>query len=99
MRNRTAEYQGWKNYPTWAVALWINNDEGLYNYVLEAADDLRRDFSGRELIHHVVAVLDALIESMVDEQAGGPSGPLGDLLQYAIDEVDFAEIAENFLEE
>lgn len=24
-------YQGWKNYETWNVALWIQNDEGLYN--------------------------------------------------------------------
>ena len=22
-------YNGWRNYPTWAVNLWLSNDEGL----------------------------------------------------------------------
>ena len=28
-------YNGWNNYETWNVALWINNTEGLYNLAQE----------------------------------------------------------------
>jgi hypothetical protein len=28
-------YNGWSNYETWQVALWIQNDEGLYNIASE----------------------------------------------------------------
>lgn len=26
-------YNGWTNYETWNVALWIQNDEGIYNLI------------------------------------------------------------------
>ena len=29
-----SEYNGWKNYATWNVALWLNNDEDM-NYQVE----------------------------------------------------------------
>lgn len=33
-----SNYHGWKNYETWNAALWINNDEDLYNLSRECRD-------------------------------------------------------------
>ena len=33
-----ATYNGWKNHATWNVALWIQNDEGIYNFAKGMTD-------------------------------------------------------------
>lgn len=42
-------YNGWKNYETWKLALNIDNEQGLYNEVLELVKDGCPDFSGDDL--------------------------------------------------
>lgn len=38
------DYNGWKNYETWNVALWIGSDEGLYSIAREM-DGKYQDFA------------------------------------------------------
>ena len=39
-------YNGWKNWETWNVALWLGNDEGLYR---AAVEDTRRANHGDKI--------------------------------------------------
>ena len=34
----TTTYNGWTNYETWNVALWMNNDEGFYSVLQDCED-------------------------------------------------------------
>ena len=36
-------YEGWKNYETWNVSLWLNNDEPLYRGAVE----FMKDYEGK----------------------------------------------------
>ena len=36
--HKTMTYNGWANYETWNVALWMDNDESSYQYAKIAKD-------------------------------------------------------------
>ena len=36
--DQDTEYNGWTNYETWNAALWIGNDQGLYDIARGAMD-------------------------------------------------------------
>jgi hypothetical protein len=42
-------FNGWANHATWNVALWIGNDEGLYDIAREAGSFGRFQDTMREL--------------------------------------------------
>ena len=50
--NRPETYNGWSNYETWNVVLWIENSEGIQNFIQEydicCYEELLEDFSGFE---------------------------------------------------
>jgi len=68
-------YNGWTNYETWNVALWIQNDEGLYN----AARDVVRSRG------HLFGAYKAFVADLGLEDSQTPDGQdwLGNQLDYA----------------
>ena len=78
-------YNGWTNYETWAVKLWMDNDEGEYREYQRLA---RRAGSIYELM---TTIKDAHEEAAPD--LGG--SVFGDLLSAAMSEVNWYEIAES----
>lgn len=86
-------YNGWSNYPTWAVNLWLSNDEGLYR---ETLDLVERNAGTRQLTE----VSDALKSWVRDELAPDLGASFSaDLLGWAFDQVDWREIASAWIED
>ena len=97
------KYQGWASYETWAVALWIDNDEGSYRHwrgeahLAARGHDLEDESEKEEAVRTLAERLKDEFESAASDVASG--NLWGDLLSAAMSEVDWDEIAEHLLEE
>ena len=90
-------YNGWKNYESWAVGLWLDNDEGLYNQAREMArEKLTEARDSKRSAEGLLA--DSLKEWVTSEMIPDLGASLAaDLLGAAVSEVDWYEVAEHYL--
>lgn len=94
MNNKT--YNGWKNYQTWVTALWIDNDYGSYQYRCELVEQVREEHEEEEDRENCLA---SSLKDWIEAQNPivEDASVFVDLLNSALSEVDWHEIAENFL--
>ena len=102
-------YNGFANYETWAVSLWLGNDEGSYEYWREQAREAWTDsvqFAPQALEGGSpltvsqdarIRLSDALEDWAENEAPDLGASVWADLLAAAIGEVDWAEIADHML--
>lgn len=102
-------YQGWKNYETWAVNLWLTNDAGTQELMREFAMDSKRVAPELDAVKDGIWTVEEgakfSLADMIKEhiEEGNPledkNDLYKDLLQGALSEVNWNEIAECFLRE
>lgn len=99
------EYNGWTNYETWNVKLWMDNDEGSYRYWQEQTEQVWRHARENEAWHgstkkeSATALLSKALQEEHEENTPIVTGVYADLLNAALSEVNWHEIAEDLLEE
>ena len=97
-------YNGWKNYTTWCVNLWLANEEGLYGGAIARAEAVMGEehptspyWTVEE--SHRYGVADSLKTWVTLDLAPDLGASFAaDLLSYALDQVDWNEIADSWIE-
>lgn len=94
----TKEYNGWTNYETWLVKLWMDNEQGTQEYFNEQADEvLERDPDDED--NDRIRTLAEIIKEQHEESLPKLEGFAADLMNAALSEVNWEEIANSLIED
>ena len=99
------EYNGWFNYETWLVSLWMDNEQGSSSYWAEIAQDVYNEASAGDSYESQTRKESASceladrIKSEHEEASPEVTGLFADLINAALSEVNWYEIAEHLLDE
>ena len=101
-------YNGYENYETFSVHLWLSNEKKMYDLMLEFVksareltnieDDEHSILSRKEQTkNHLAAMIRTVVEE--DNPLKDDDGLYSDLLLASLSDVNWFEIARSFLEE
>lgn len=99
------ECNGWRNYPTWCVNLWLSNDQDTYEQCREMAQavavmrDKELVIAGTIISRDRASVLAERLKDWVHNDLARDLGATfeADLFGWALAHVDWRELAEHYL--
>ena len=89
------KYNGYNNYETWLVALWIDNDQCYLEDVRSMADGCTEKDT-----NDLATSIKEYVENMPDvSQAIESGGMVADLVNSTLSDVDWYELAEMYIKD
>lgn len=93
-------YNGWSNYETWVVNLWLSNEEGSYRYWTDRTRELIAECADEADDRSALTRLARELKESVHEECATPKANLAaDLMNAALGEVDWCEIARSRIDD
>ena len=93
------EYNGWTNFETWIVKLWIDNEEGTQLYFREQAERTLKEDGPYDQDSDHVRKLAAIVQQEHEDSLPKLEGFAADLINAALSEVNWEEIASSLLDD
>jgi len=89
------KYNGYNNYETWLVALWIDNDQGYQEDINSMSEQCTVDD-----INDLAISIKEYVEMMPDvSKAIENGGMVADLVNSTLSDVDWYELSEMYIKE
>ena len=99
----TQGYNGWTNYETWAVKLWIDNEESSYHYWQDRAETAYREARASSTFPRDERAALDLADTLRDEiRDGAPdlgASLYADLLGASLGDVNWYEIGKAMIDD
>jgi hypothetical protein len=104
------KYNGWSNYETWNFKLWLDNDQDVYNYIIDEIKKIKAigyDAEAYEVSNFLRSYIDDNMPNLnvstkgqsVHGSMSDKNGFYQDILNTALRDINTHEIAESYLED
>lgn len=94
------KYNGWTNYETWNAALWMEESSDYYDEsAQDAYDNAVGDDTFTRAERATLDLADALEQDFEENAPDLKSGPYADILNAAMQEINWYEIAAHYIED
>ena len=91
------KYNGWSNYETWNLSLWLDNNREWYRAVNDKALGLVNDVLTKD--EEIEFLKNFIIDLVQNDEPKIEPSFYSDILNASIREVNFREISENIINE